>query len=190
MGRTVRSALLALLLPAAVAAAAVEVGGTKLDDSATVAGHELQLNGAGLRSIFIVKSYVAALYVSQRSRDPGTLLAQTGPRRLAMRMLSDSSAQRLGRAILEGLRNNHDDDELAEMQSQIAALMPALREVGAARKGDLITFDVADGAIQVAVNGDPKGDPIPNEAFYGALLRVFLGERPVDADLKKGLLGG
>jgi hypothetical protein len=34
-----------------------------------------------------------------------------------------------------------------------------------------------------------KGKAIADEGFYRALLRVWLGDKPVDADLKKGLLG-
>jgi hypothetical protein len=41
----------------------------------------------------------------------------------------------------------------------------------------------------VVVNDALRGKPIPDEGFYRALLKVWLGEKPVDADLKKGLLG-
>ncbi len=39
------------------------------------------------------------------------------------------------------------------------------------------------------VNGAAKGKPIPDEGFYRAILKVWLGDKPVDADLKRGLLG-
>jgi hypothetical protein len=41
----------------------------------------------------------------------------------------------------------------------------------------------------LAVNGKPAGSPIAGEDFYRALLRIWLGERPVQDDLKKALLG-
>ena len=40
------------------------------------------------------------------------------------------------------------------------------------------------------VNGAPQGKPIAGEDFYRALLRIWLGDKPVQDDLKKALLGG
>jgi len=39
------------------------------------------------------------------------------------------------------------------------------------------------------LNGDAKGAAIPGEDFYRALLKVWLGERPASAALKRALLG-
>jgi long-chain acyl-CoA synthetase len=39
------------------------------------------------------------------------------------------------------------------------------------------------------VNGAAKGT-IPGDAFNVALTRIWLGDKPVQADLKKALLGG
>jgi hypothetical protein len=38
--------------------------------------------------------------------------------------------------------------------------------------------------------GKPVGKPIASADFMRALLRVWLGDNPVDAGLKKGMLGG
>ncbi|HVL58313.1 MAG TPA: chalcone isomerase family protein, partial [Burkholderiaceae bacterium] len=123
---------------ASAAAASAEPAAGGFDETLTLAGQQLHLNGAGLRSVFIVKWYVAALYVPERSHDPERLLAQNGPRRLAMRMLADKSAARLTRAFRDGLRNNHDDAELHSMQPQIDALFATFEDIGTARQGDLL----------------------------------------------------
>jgi hypothetical protein len=39
------------------------------------------------------------------------------------------------------------------------------------------------------VNGQPRGKLMPGDEFYRALLRIWLGEKPADGDLKKGMLG-
>ncbi|WZB76672.1 chalcone isomerase family protein [Achromobacter insuavis] len=44
-------------------------------------GHALVLNGAGLRTKFVVKVYVAALYASARSQDAAALINSNEPRR-------------------------------------------------------------------------------------------------------------
>ena len=59
-----------------------------------------------------------------------------------------------------------------------------------AKNGMRITLDWLPGAgTQVTVQGRPTGAPIPGEDFYSALLKIWLGEKPVQADLKKALLG-
>ena len=42
---------------------------------------------------------------------------------------------------------------------------------------------------RMTVEGKPAGAPIPGDDFYRALLRIWLGENPVQADLTKALLG-
>jgi hypothetical protein len=42
----------------------------------------------------------------------------------------------------------------------------------------------------VALNGKPQGKPIAGADFQRALLAVWLGGKPVQADLKKAMLGG
>ena len=55
--------------------------------------------------------------------------------------------------------------------------------------GMTITLDWTGAATQLTVNGKPAGKPIAGEDFYRALLRIWLGDKPVQNDLKKSLLG-
>ncbi|NTV11306.1 MAG: hypothetical protein HGA47_11100 [Zoogloea sp.] len=60
--------------------------------------------------------------------------------------------------------------------------------LGQARSGDTIVLDFSQEGVAVSLGGQPKGT-IAGIGFARALLRVWLGERPVDAGLKKALLG-
>jgi hypothetical protein len=42
---------------------------------------------------------------------------------------------------------------------------------------------------RVLVDGAAKGKPIAGDEFYKGLLRIWLGDKPVDGDLKKAMLG-
>lgn len=54
----------------------------------------------------------------------------------------------------------------------------------------MILLDFVPGSgTRVVVNGDTRGT-IPGEDFNRALLRIWLGENPADAGLKKAMLGG
>jgi hypothetical protein len=169
----------------------VELEGVKLEPTAQVAGAPLQLNGAGIRTRAIFKVYVAGLYVPQKSKDAGALLAQKGPRRMSITMLRNVDADSFGGALNEGLKNNHTEAQLAGFKSQIEALNANLKAVGETKKGDVINFEyVPDAGTRITVNGQPRGTSIPGEDFFTAVLRIWLGEKPADAGLKKGLLGG
>jgi hypothetical protein len=62
--------------------------------------------------------------------------------------------------------------------------------IGIARHGNVITLNYIPGTgTQLGLDGQSKGTPIPGEDFYRALLRIWLGEDPVDQSLKKALLG-
>jgi hypothetical protein len=59
------------------------------------------------------------------------------------------------------------------------------------KKGDLIQLDFApDAGTCAVVNGQQRGTAMAGDAFFSALRRVWLGDKPADAALKKGMLGG
>lgn len=193
IGRNGR-ALAALVLAAAATglqAQPAELEGVKLEPAAQVAGTALQLNGAGVRTRAIFKVYVAALYVPQKSTDAAALLAQKGPRRVTLTMLRNVDADSFAGALNDGLKANHTEAQLAGWKAQIDALNASLAAVGEARKGDVIQIEFAPATgTRVLVNGQPRGAAMPGEDFLAALLRIWLGEKPADGSLKKGLLGG
>jgi hypothetical protein len=54
----------------------------------------------------------------------------------------------------------------------------------------VIALDWVPGTgTQVVIDNQPHGKPIPGEDFYRALLRIWIGDKPVSGDLKKALLG-
>ncbi len=184
----------ALLWTAGITTAAaqtVEIAGVKFEPTVQLDGATLQFNGAGLRTRAIFKVYAAGLYVPQKSTDAATLLAQKGPRRVALTMLRNVSAETFAEALQEGLKNNHTEAELAAIKPQSDRLVATLKALGEAKKGDAIFFEfVPESGTRIVVNGQPHGDGIAGEDFFAAVLRIWLGDKPADGDLKKGMLGG
>ena len=169
----------------------VELEGVKLDPTAQVGGTALQLNGAGLRTRAIFKVYVAGLYVPQKSADASALLAQKGPRRITITMLRNVDADSFSGALNDGLRANNTEAQVAALKSQIDTLNANLKAVGEAKKGDVIHFEyLPESGTRVTVNGQARGTAIPGEDFFTAVMRVWIGDKPVDGDLKKGLTRG
>ena len=174
-----------------VRAQGVELEGVKLEPTAQVGGAALVLNGAGVRTRAIFKVYVAGLYVPQKSNSVAALLAQKGPRRMALTMLRNVDAESFAGPLNDGLKNNHSEAQLAGFKAQIDAMNAALKAVNEAKKGDVLHFEyLPDSGTRITVNGQPKGASIAGEDFYTAMLRIWLGDKPADGDLKKGLVGG
>lgn len=182
-------AILALVasLPAA---AAVDVSGYKFDDTTKVAGKDLKLNGAGMRTKFIVKVYAAGLYLPEKKSNVAEILKQDGPRRVTLQMARDVSSEDFGKAFMEGLNDNVDKTEKQKIASQIGRMGELFASVDGLKKGDVLHLDWIPGTgTQCELNGKPLGSTIPDIAFYNALLRIWLGDKPVDSSLKPALLG-
>jgi len=191
MGRLLAAVMVTLVAAVCAQAQPVEVEGVKLEPTAQVGGAALQLNGAGLRKRAIFKVYVAGLYVPQKSADAPALLAQKGPRRISITMLRDVDADSFSGALNDGLRANHTEAQVAGFKAQIDTLNANLKAVGEAKKGDAIHFEyLPESGTRVTVNGQARGSAIPGEDFFTAVLRIWIGDKPVDGDLKKGLTRG
>jgi Chalcone isomerase-like len=179
------------LATAGAVAQPVEREGVKLEPTAQVGGAALQLNGAGVRTRAIFKVYVAGLYVPAKSNSAATLLGQKGPRRMALTMLRNVDADSFAGPLNEGLKNNHSEAQVTAFKPQIDAMNVALKAIDEAKKGDTLHFEyLPESGTRITVNGQQKGPSIAGEDFYTAMLRIWLGDKPADGDLKKGLLGG
>jgi hypothetical protein len=178
-------------LGGAATAQMVEVEGVKFEPTVQVAGTALQLNGAGVRTRAVFKVYAAGLYVPQKANSAQALLAQKGPRRMVIAMLRNVDADSFSAALNDGLRANLSEQQLAGFKAQIETLNANLKAVGEAKKGDLIHFEFTpEAGTRVIVNGQPRGSAIAGEDFFAAVLRIWIGDKPVDGALKKGLVGG
>jgi hypothetical protein len=171
----------------AAVALAAEVGGVKLDDKVSMGAQELVLNGAGIRTRVVFKVYVASLYLPQKSTELAAVLAKS-PRRIQLNLLRTLSADQLVEGLNEGLAENNTAAELAAVKSQVESLATIMKSLKEVKEKDVITLDFVDGATRIGLNGEAKGS-IGGDAFNQALTKVWLGDKPVQADLKKSLLG-
>ncbi|HEY1990991.1 MAG TPA: chalcone isomerase family protein [Gammaproteobacteria bacterium] len=179
--------VLSLSLALAGPAAAATLAGVTVPDTVTVANTPLLLNGVGLRtySIFGVKIYAGALYLTQKTGDPAAVVAQAGPDRVLMHMIHAVSKKQFADAWHDDFPNNNPQayDGLKPRVEQFLALFDD------SKQGDEIAMDYVPGTgTQVYWNGSLRGT-IPGEDFHKALLNCFMGPKPPTDDLKAGMLG-
>jgi hypothetical protein len=181
---------LTLSLSAGLAPAA-SLEGQKFEDRASVDGKPLALNGLGLRGVAWLKAFVAGLYVAAPSRDPAVLVSQPGPKRLRLRIMVSASSHELTKSLVGRI----EDHEPAALQQKLAGRLDQLGKqidsLGKLKPGDNIDLDWLPGkGTQLSRNGRPVGEAVAGEDLYGAVLRIFVGDHPVDRRLKAGLLAG
>lgn len=165
--------------------------GFRFERRITVAGVPLQLNGAGLRSVAWFKGFAAALYLSQRSAAAAEVVAMVGPKRLQLRMMQEVPAGEFAKAFRKGVSRNALPDEVPRLAARMEAFEALVRSLGTVRKGDTVDLDLDPArGLLFGLNGTLRGEPVPGDDFYAALLRSFIGEKPYDQRLKAGLLGG
>ena len=161
------------------------VAGVTLPDTAQVGGKTLVLNGMGVRTKFMVKVYVAGLYVEQKSSDPAAIIKADAPRQIVMRFVHGASKSQMSDAFEESF-NNNSPDAVKTMKGDIDKLLGALEPV---KDGDQMVFTYLPGTgTTLAINGKDKVT-IAGPAFGQVIMSVWLGPKPPNADLKKGLLG-
>lgn len=180
--------MLALLSHAVLAA--TEVAGIKLDDATTVANQRLVLNGAGIRYKAIFKVYVAALYLPQKRETLKDIIALPGAKRVAVVMLREVSSDDLGEAMITGIRKNSTPEETRRFGLQLITMGNIFSKIPKLKKGESFSVDWVPGkGTVVIVDGKSMAEPIPDEAFYDAILKIWLGDDPADANLKPAMLG-
>ncbi len=183
-------AALSLSLSFSASVQAAEVAGVHFEDKTRIGASELAINGTGLRTKIFIKVYAAALYLPEKQGDANAAIAAKGTKRIAISLLRDLSAQQFVDALQEGIAKNSSDAEAAALKDRLAQFSEAMLSIGEARKGTIVMLDwLPETGTRLTVAGQQKGKDIAGEDFYRALMKIWLGAKPVQDDLKQGLLG-
>lgn len=166
---------------------AMEIAGIDVPQSVIVENKALVLNGAGIRTKFFFKIYVGSLYLTKKQTNASQILSDPGAKSIVMNFLyKEVNTQKLVDGWNEGFANNSSAKEVKVLQARINQFNSLFTTV---YRGDEIRLDyLPNKGTLVKINGKLKGS-VPGEDFHQALLKIWLGSKPADADLKEGMLG-
>lgn len=182
--------LLALAWPAWATRSITTEGITFVGDI-TLVGTPLQLNGVGWRAVAWLRGYAAGLYLPRKAATPAQVYEQKGAKRLRLVMTLDADAEEFVKAFHKGVDRNTPPAERPGLTERMGRFDTIVRSLGKLRKKDIVDLDyLPDAGLLLTHNGQPRGQPIAGADLYAALLSCFLGDKPVDLELKVGLLGG
>ena len=180
----------ALSATGVTAAQAATLEGQQFDDTVVLGQHKLQLNGLGLRGVAWLKAFVAGLYVTTPSRDAAALLAETGPRRLRLKIMLQAPSSELTKSLLRRVKRHETPEAQARLAERLAQFAAQLDGLGELMLGDVVDMDYlpAKGLV-LSRNGKAAGKPVAGDDLYRAVLQIFVGEHAIDPRMKQGLLG-
>jgi Chalcone isomerase-like len=169
---------------------ALELAGIPVADKQQIGKASLLLNGAGIRSKNFFDIYICSLYLTQKQTTSEAIFADEHERRILMHFVYSLGSKRLYNAFKDGIEANHSPAELAALTGQIKQMEQIFDSVAQVNVDDVITIDYLPAVgTRISLNATTRGI-IPGAEFYRALLRIWLGNEPVQRDLKKAMLGG
>jgi len=181
---------LAALMVATASLAATELHGVKIEDTITVAGTKLQLNGAGTRYKGPFKVYVGDLYTTKKVGSLEELVAAPGPKRLTMVFLREIEAGPFGKLLTRGVEDNVPRAELSKLIPGLIRMGEIFTVNKVILPGDVITLDWIPGTgMVITAKGKVQGEPFKEPEFFKAIMSIWFGPVPADFKLKDAMLG-
>ena len=188
----VLASLIAALALFTATANAAEIEGVRIDEQiALPGGQQLVLNGAGVRTkLTFIKLYVGALYLVAKKADAEEVIKDTGAKRIAMHVLADElTAKDLTASLNNAIAANLIPVELALIEGRLRDLNRMMNAVGLLKKGATVVLDYSPkSGTHISINGEEKLI-IKGEDFFQAMLRIWIGKKPVDGTLRRAMLG-
>lgn len=180
---------LALALPQLAQAQSADVVGVHYPPTLKVEGANLTLNGSGISYRAVAKLYTVGLYVPQKASKSDAIFAANGPKQLRFVMLQGMRVDELGKVITKGIENNSSREEFFKLIPSIRMMGEEFSRIKRLNAGDTFAIEfVPKRGTMFFVNGQPAGLPLEDSGFFPAVLRTWLGNRPVTQDLKDALL--
>jgi hypothetical protein len=146
---------------------------------------ELALRGCGLlRYMVFIKAYVAAFYLPESVRSEDAL--GDVPKHLEIEYFHDIPAQDFAKATSSSISRNLSLTTFQRLKPKIDEFNALYRDVKA---GDRYALTYVPGrGTTLLWNGQPLGT-VSGEDFAAGLFGIWVGPHPLDADLKRLLLG-
>ena len=195
--QTLRRLVSALVLSGAAfgAWANVDVSGVSLDDTVTVGGVPLHLNGAGYRKRGYFKIDVTAVYLQQKLTSLEAIEASPGVKRVQLVIQQDVTGSQASRYFLIDFEASATPAEFAKLITEVSQVGDIYSSLPKIKKGDIVTMDWIPGKGLVAtLNGtqlQAHGTASPyinSELLAKVMLRMYIGGK-TPAELHDNLLG-
>jgi len=141
--QSLRRIVSALALGCAVSGAwaAVDVSGVPLEETVTVGGVPLKLNGAGFRKRGYFKIDVTALYLQQKATTLEAVENAPGAKRMQLVIQQDITGSQASRYFLIDFEASATPAEFAKLITEVSQVGDIYSSLPKIKKGDIVTMD-------------------------------------------------
>ena len=195
--QSLRRFVSALVLGCAVSGAwaSVDVSGVPLEETVTVGGVPLHLNGAGYRKRGYFKIDVTALYLQQKATTLDAVENAPGVKRVQLDIQQDVTGSQASRYFLIDFEASATPAEFAKLITEVSQVGDIYSSLPKIKKGDIVTMDWIPGkGLLATLNGNvltAHGAPSPyinSELLSKVMIRMYVGGK-TPAELHDNLLG-
>ncbi len=146
----------------------------------------LTLNGAGVRQKLWFDLYVGGLFLKAKSKDGAAIVAADEPMAVRLHIISSMiNKDNMSEAIAEGFEKSTGGN-VAPVQKRIDQLMVAFNSEIVV--GDIFDLTYEPGKGVTLLKNGKALTTVTGLDFKKALFGIWLGAKPVDGGLKKGML--
>ncbi len=177
--------ILAILI--SISTMAVNIAGVDIKENFVIADKKIMLNGAGIRKKFFFKLYVGSLYLPEKTTDAEAIVKGNKNMTIELNIISKLiTSGKIKEALEEGFATV--ETEKMELIKDKLEIFIGIFEDEKVKKGDIFTFNYIDGKIETYKN---KKHVLTTEGqdFKEALFGIWLGDRAIDKQLKRNMLG-
>lgn len=168
-------------------ASAKEIAGTDIPETFDYAGNTMHLNGSGVRKKAFIKLYVGSLYLTEKSSDATKIIAEDSPMAIRLNIKSSLiSPKRMKAATLEGFEKSTEGN-IKPIKQEIDTMLATFDE-GIDSSDSYTLVYIPTTGVNIVRNGK-KLTTIKSIEFKKALFGIWLSDNPVQANLKKQMLG-
>ena len=180
------AAAVACLLATSAIAQPITVADVKYEESNSVSGSSLQLNGAGVRYKAVFKVYTAGLYLEKKAATPAEIMALKGPKRMSITMLREIGSPANIPDFISKVKDKDSHVRLMGFGHRVyknydpraAVLRESAHEVLAELgRADDPLLPIAEELEKIALNDDyfVERKLFPNVDFYSGIILQAMG---------------
>ena len=105
-------------------------------------------------------------------------------------LADEITAKELVASLNNALAANHIPMELALIEARLRQLNDMMLKVGVLKKGAVVTLSYLPASgTHIHINSEERL-VVKGEDFFRAMLRIWIGDKPVDGRLRDAMLGG
>ncbi len=151
-------------------------------------GNKLTLNGEGIRKKYMMSIYKGGLYLSKPDSDAAAIVAADEPMAIRIDMVSGMiTSDKMVEALMEGLEDSTGGN-IAPLQEYVDQFIAVFQEK--IKEGDYFDLAYIPGkGLEIYKLGALKASIDGGMVFKQAIFGIWLGDKPADSKLKKGMLG-